>query len=130
MSMITYCFVLKILLARRTCTLVISTRPTINLHATGERASVNFGHWTSLQIQKLTDDVASLSKSIATLQGKPPTTLQRSTEMRHLKLQEEMLQFEKAKIELQRQQLEVSRKMLLALESIAARGLFQTMQEQ
>ena len=37
--------VLKILLARRACTLVISTRPTINLHATGERAGVNFGHW-------------------------------------------------------------------------------------
>ena len=47
MSMITYCYVLKILLARRTCTLVISTRPTINLHATGERASVNFGHCIS-----------------------------------------------------------------------------------
>ena len=40
--------VLKILLARRACTLVISTRPTINLHATGERASVNFGHCTLL----------------------------------------------------------------------------------
>ena len=35
------------LLARRACTYVISTRPTINLHATGERASVNFGHCRS-----------------------------------------------------------------------------------
>ena len=50
--------------------------------------------------------------------------------MRHLKMQEEFLQIAKAKIDLQCQQLEVSRKMLLALESIAARGLFHTMQEQ
>ena len=48
LSMITYCP--QNLLARRACTLVISTRPTINLHATGERASVNFGHcsWGSV----------------------------------------------------------------------------------
>ena len=36
--------VLRILLTRWACTLVISTRPTINLHATGEQAGVNFGH--------------------------------------------------------------------------------------
>ena len=32
------------LLARRVCTLIISTCPTINLHATGEWAGVYFGH--------------------------------------------------------------------------------------
>ena len=42
--------VLKILLAKLACTLVISTRPTINLHATGERASVNFGHCLCTQV--------------------------------------------------------------------------------
>ena len=43
-SVITLLIVLRILLTRRACTLVISTRPTINLHATGKRAGVNFGH--------------------------------------------------------------------------------------
>ena len=44
-SVITLLIVLRILLARQACTLVISTHPTINLHATGERVGVNFGHW-------------------------------------------------------------------------------------
>ena len=44
--------IFRILLARRACTLVISTRPTINLHATGERACVNFGHCLFLQRQE------------------------------------------------------------------------------
>ena len=43
-SVISLLIVLRILFTRPACTLVISTRPTINLHATGERAGVNFGH--------------------------------------------------------------------------------------
>ena len=72
--------------------------------------------------------VERLEAQVKTLSG--PTALQKATEIRHLKYQENHLKLEKTKVELQSQSVALQKKMVQVLESAGANALLSSMTEQ